>query len=82
MHRAAEALPAAGADLIAPGGPFLAGPGLVTRLRLGAPLNEPRDRYFRYVGGAAGYTGYPALDDQPAGPSSDSIVALDGGRVA
>jgi N-ethylmaleimide reductase len=54
----------------------------VTRLRLGAPLSERRDRYVMYVGGAAGCTGYPALDDQPAGPSSDSIVALDGGRVA
>ncbi|GAA2764537.1 hypothetical protein GCM10010103_35780 [Streptomyces paradoxus] len=68
--------------LIALGRPFLANPDLVTRLRLGAPLNEPRDRYFMYVGGAAGYTDYPALDDQPAGASSDSIVALDGGRVA
>ncbi|MFI8892285.1 alkene reductase [Streptomyces paradoxus] len=82
VHRASEALLAAGADLIALGRPFLANPDLVTRLRLGAPLNEPRDRYFMYVGGAAGYTDYPALDDQPAGASSDSIVALDGGRVA
>ena len=82
VHRASEALLTAGADLIALGRPFLANPDLVTRLRLGAPLNEPRDRYFMYVGGAAGYTDYPALDDQPAGASSDSIVALDGGRVA
>ncbi|MFC9685381.1 alkene reductase, partial [Streptomyces sp. NPDC056948] len=58
---------------------FLANPDLVTRLRLGAPLNEMRDRYFMYVGGAAGYTDYPALDTQP---SSESIVALDAGRVA
>ncbi|MFC8141403.1 alkene reductase [Streptomyces paradoxus] len=82
VHRASQALLAAGADLIALGRPFLANPDLVTRLRLGAPLNELRDRYFMYVGGAAGYTDYPALDDQPAGASSDSIVALDGGRVA
>ncbi len=79
VRRASEALLAAGADLIALGRPFLANPDLVTRLRLGAPLNEMRDRYFMYVGGAAGYTDYPALDAQP---SSDSIVALDAGRVA
>ncbi|GGY23539.1 alkene reductase [Streptomyces djakartensis] len=82
VHRASEALLAAGADLIALGRPFLANPDLVTRLRLGAPLNEMRDRYFMYVGGATGYTDYPALDAQPAGASSDSMVALDGGRVA
>ncbi|MFB7933037.1 alkene reductase [Streptomyces sp. NPDC056039] len=85
VHRASEALLAAGADLIALGRPFLANPDLVTRLRLGAPLNEMRDRYFMYVGGAAGYTDYPALDTQPSRPStasSDSIVALDAGRVA
>jgi N-ethylmaleimide reductase len=79
---ASEALLAAGADLIALGRPFLANPDLVTRLRIGAPLNEMRDRYFMYVGGATGYTDYPALDAQPADASSDSIVALDGGRVA
>ncbi|MFF8397700.1 alkene reductase [Streptomyces sp. NPDC016172] len=82
VHRASEALLAAGADLIALGRPFLANPDLVTRLRLGAPLNEVRDRYFMYVGGATGYTDYPALGAQPADASSDSIVALDGGRVA
>ncbi|WP_455681106.1 hypothetical protein [Streptomyces paradoxus] len=82
VHRASEEPLAAGADLIALGRPFLANPDLVPRLRLGAPLNEPRARYFMYEGGAAGYTDHPALDDQPAGASSDSIVALDGGRVA
>jgi N-ethylmaleimide reductase len=82
VHRASGTLLAAGADLIALGRPFLANPDLVTRLRLGAPLNEMRDRYFMYVGGATGYTDYPALDDQPADASSDSIVALDGDRVA
>ncbi|PTH86879.1 alkene reductase [Streptomyces sp. A244] len=79
VHRASGALLAVGADLIALGRPFLANPDLVTRLRLGAPLNEMRDRYFMYVGGATGYTDYPALGAQP---SSDSIVALDGGLVA
>ncbi|MFF7769170.1 alkene reductase [Streptomyces massasporeus] len=82
VYRASGALLAAGADLIALGRPFLANPDLVARLRLGAPLNAVRDRYFMYVGGATGYTDYPALDDQPADASSDSIVALDGDRVA
>ncbi|MFG2120463.1 alkene reductase [Streptomyces sp. NPDC048710] len=70
---------AAGADLVALGRPFLANPDLVTRLRLGAPLNPVRERYLMYVGGADGYTDYPALGAQP---SSDSMVALDGPRVA
>ncbi|MFF4576251.1 hypothetical protein [Streptomyces sp. NPDC001410] len=70
---------AAGTDLVALGRPFLANPDLVTRLRLGAPLNPVRDRYLMYVGGADGYTDYPTLDAQP---SSDSMVALDGPRVA
>lgn len=61
---------------------FLANPDPVARLRLGAPLDAMRDRYFRYVGGATGHTDHPALDDQPADASSDSIVALDGDRVA
>lgn len=82
VHRASGALLAAGADLIALGRPFLANPDLVARLRLGAPLNAMRDRYFMYVGGATGYTDYPALGDQPADASSDSIVALDGDCVA
>ncbi|MER5752163.1 alkene reductase [Streptomyces sp. NPDC002088] len=79
VGHAAGRLLGAGADLVALGRPFLANPDLVARLRLGAPLNEVRDRYLMYVGGADGYTDYPALDGQP---SSDSIVALDGGRVA
>ncbi|RPF33991.1 alkene reductase [Streptomyces sp. TLI_185] len=79
VTRAATRMLTAGADLVALGRPFLANPDLVTRLRLGAPLNPVRDRYLMYVGGADGYTDYPALDGQP---SSDSIVALDAGRVA
>ena len=82
VHRASGALPAAGADLIALGRPFPADPDLVARLRLGAPLNELRDRSFMHVGGATGCTGHPALGAQPADASSDSIVALDGARVA
>ncbi|MEV6834831.1 alkene reductase [Streptomyces sp. NPDC051133] len=79
VTRAAREMLAAGADLVALGRPFLANPDLVERLRLGAPLNPVRDRYFMYVGGAAGYNDYPALDRQP---SSDSMVARDGARVA
>ncbi|MGW6911583.1 alkene reductase [Streptomyces sp. NPDC054940] len=79
VARAAADMLAAGADLVALGRPFLANPDLVTRLRLGAPLNPVRDRYLMYTGGATGYTDYPALDDQP---SSASMVALDGPRVA
>ncbi len=70
------------ADLVALGRPFLANPDLVRRLRLGAPLNPVRDRYRMYVGGADGYTDYPALDAQAPSPSRDSIVATDGPRVA
>ncbi|MGW7281953.1 alkene reductase [Streptomyces sp. NPDC054844] len=82
VRRASGRLLAAGADLIALGRPFLANPDLVERLRLGAPLNPVRDRYFMYVGGATGYTDYPALGDATAQPSSASSVALDGPRVA
>ncbi|MFI1764398.1 alkene reductase [Streptomyces sp. NPDC020800] len=79
VTRGVKDLLAAGADLVALGRPFLANPDLVERLRRGAPLNPVRDRYFMYVGGADGYNDYPALDGQP---SSDSMVALDGARVA
>ncbi|TCZ64036.1 alkene reductase [Roseicella aquatilis] len=53
------------ADLIAFGRPFIANPDLVTRLRSGAPLNEP-DRATLYGGDAKGYTDYPALHRQAA----------------
>lgn len=90
IEEASTRLLDAGADLIALGRPFLANPDLVTRLRLGAPLNQVRDRYLMYVGGAAGYTDYPTLAQtgataQPSdgtGESSASIVAADGARVA
>jgi hypothetical protein len=64
------------------GRPFPAHPDLVARLRLGAPLDPVRERYFMYVGGADGCNDHPALDGQPSVPSSDSIVATDGARVA
>jgi N-ethylmaleimide reductase len=40
--------------------PFLANPDLPERFRQNAPLNEPDVATF-YVGGARGYTDYPAL---------------------
>ncbi|GJF23274.1 MULTISPECIES: alkene reductase [Streptomyces] len=82
IEAASARLLEAGADLIALGRPFLANPDLVTRLRLGAPLNQVRDRYLMYVGGATGYTDYPALAEETAQPSRSSNVALDGPRVA
>ncbi|WP_328976806.1 alkene reductase [Streptomyces canus] len=82
VTRAAHDMLAAGADLVALGRPFLANPDLVDRLRRGAPLNPVRDRYLMYVGGADGYTDYPALEADGGQPSSDSMVAWDGARVA
>lgn len=60
----AERLLAAGADVIALGRPFLANPDLIRRMRTGAPVNQVRDAYLMYVGGATGYTDYPALTDE------------------
>jgi N-ethylmaleimide reductase len=56
-----EAIASGKADLIAFGVPFLANPDLPERFRQNAPLNEPDLSTF-YVGGAKGYTDYPALD--------------------
>ncbi|MGW5099464.1 alkene reductase [Streptomyces sp. NPDC004100] len=61
VSRGAREMLAAGADLVALGRPFLANPDLVERLRRNAPLNPLRERYLMYVGGADGYTDYPAL---------------------
>lgn len=49
---------------------FLANPDLVTRLTLGAPLNEPDEATF-YAPGPAGYIDYPTLDET-------SVEALSG----
>ncbi|MFF1481383.1 alkene reductase [Streptomyces sp. NPDC058301] len=62
-RKAAERLLAAGADVIALGRAFLANPDLVERLRVGAPLNEVRDKYTMYVGGPTGYNDYPTWSD-------------------
>ena len=47
-------------DLIAFGRDYIANPDLVERIRLDAPLNEPRPEYF-YGNSANGYTDYPNL---------------------
>ncbi|WP_067813059.1 alkene reductase [Nocardia inohanensis] len=59
---AAEALLAAGADLVSLGRSFLANPDLIERLRSAAPLNPVRDAHLMYTGGPEGYTDYPVLD--------------------
>ncbi|MFN7835712.1 MAG: alkene reductase [Burkholderiaceae bacterium] len=46
------------ATAVAFGQKFIANPDLVTRFRLGLPLNEPQQETF-YGGSAAGYTNYP-----------------------
>jgi 2,4-dienoyl-CoA reductase-like NADH-dependent reductase (Old Yellow Enzyme family) len=48
------------ADAVAFGVPFIANPDLPERLRLDAPLNEPRPEYF-YAQGPVGYIDYPRL---------------------
>ena len=47
-------------DLIAFGRDYIANPDLAERIRLDAPLNEPRPEYF-YGTTATGYTDYPPL---------------------
>jgi len=49
-----------GADLVSFGRAFLANPDLVSRLKIGAPLNPPDSSTF-YGGGEKGYIDYPAL---------------------
>ncbi|MFE3826108.1 hypothetical protein [Streptomyces sp. NPDC059092] len=41
--------------------PFLADPGLVHRIRTGAPVNAVRATYAMYTGGPTRRTGHPAL---------------------
>jgi len=47
-------------DLIAFGRDYIANPDLVERIRIDAPLNEPRPEYF-YGSSPTGYTDYPTL---------------------
>jgi len=58
--RAERDLAAGRGDLVAVGRPMLANPDLVTRWRVGAPMNAPDDSTF-YTAGPKGYTDYPAL---------------------
>jgi N-ethylmaleimide reductase len=57
-----EALAARVADLVSFGALFLANPDLPERFAEGAPLNAPDPSTF-HVGGARGYTDYPARDE-------------------
>ncbi len=60
LQNGSEAITRGEADLIAFGVPFLANPDLPEHFRQNEPLNEPDVATF-YVGGAKGYTDYPAL---------------------
>ncbi len=60
--RAESALATGAADLIAFGTPFLANPDLVTRYRLGLPLNRIDQSTF-YGGDETGYTDYPSASE-------------------
>ncbi|MBS0298841.1 MAG: alkene reductase [Proteobacteria bacterium] len=51
-------------DAVAFGVSFLANPDLPSRIKTGAPLNEPNPATF-YTFGAEGYTDYPALNPAP-----------------
>jgi 2,4-dienoyl-CoA reductase-like NADH-dependent reductase (Old Yellow Enzyme family) len=59
LDDAQAALDAGEADAIAYGRTFLANPDLLHRLREGLPLNALRED-FLYIGGAEGYSDYPA----------------------
>ena len=62
----AEAVVVAGeADAVAFGKLFIANPDLPRRFSLGAPLNQWNADTF-YSDGPAGYTDYPALEEQAA----------------
>ncbi|MCI0754936.1 alkene reductase [Teichococcus vastitatis] len=61
-HQVGADVAAGIADMEALGTMALANPDLVTRLREGAPLNEPRVPLFYAGGGAEGYTDYPVLE--------------------
>ncbi|WP_040810283.1 alkene reductase [Nocardia concava] len=72
---AAEALLAAGADLVSLGRSFLANPDLVERLKIGAPLNPLRDEPLMYVGGPEGYIDYPTLETADPIPAAAQALS-------
>jgi N-ethylmaleimide reductase len=59
-QHAARLIAEGAGDLIAFGRDHIANPDLAERIRLNAPLNEPRPEYF-YGSSARGYTDYPPL---------------------
>src|SRR5690606_23578050 len=61
---AQQALDGGWADAVAFGKAFIANPDLVTRLQLGAGLNDWDASTF-YTDGAPGYTDYPHLQTEP-----------------
>jgi N-ethylmaleimide reductase len=67
-RRAEQALRNGAADLVAFGTPFIANPDLVSRMRHDWPLSAG-DRQTFYVGGATGYTDYPAIDTLECQPA-------------
>jgi N-ethylmaleimide reductase len=64
---AIDAVASGAADMVAFGRPFISNPDLVSRLRLDAPL-AALDADTLYGGAEAGYTDYPALENQAAAP--------------
>ena len=60
LQHAASLIAEGAGDLVAFGREHIANPDLAERIRLDAPLNEPRPEYF-YGSSATGYTDYPAL---------------------
>jgi 2,4-dienoyl-CoA reductase-like NADH-dependent reductase (Old Yellow Enzyme family) len=66
VETAERAITEGAADAVAFGVKFIANPDLPSRIKNGAPLNEPDPETF-YVGGAKGYVAYPALQRSPTG---------------
>jgi N-ethylmaleimide reductase len=58
-------------DLIAFARAYIANPDLVERIRLNAPLNEPRPEFY-YGSSPVGYTDYPFLKTHPGAPTHDA----------
>jgi N-ethylmaleimide reductase len=63
--QAEQALASGWADAVAFGKRWISNPDLTERIRRGGPFNEWDQSTF-YGGGAAGYTDYPVLSEQPA----------------
>lgn len=59
-QHAARLIAEGAGDLVAFGRAYIANPDLAERIRLDAPLNQPRPEYF-YGSSATGYTDYPTI---------------------